>query len=644
LRGLRTRKFRMVAVLAASAMIATACSDSGSGTGDDETSDGGTETETTTETETDAGGGSTESFVYRTGIFEDTTTDNFWAYYGPDASTWNGYVIGSTKAALYGVDYPDLVISPSLAAEDFPEPVEEDGKFTVTVPMKEGLVWSDGDDLTAEDVAFTVNTVKDLGLGGNWLAAYPLASEDAPDTVGLESAEAVDATTVKFTFNLRPGLGIWPNSVGLAPVMAKHFWEEKVEAAKGSDDPAATLYAESGAEDPSSGPYVFDESEEGAFARVVANENYNSSGREVSFESNGGGTFTEGPYASEVVYSLYGGQDQAVLALKEGEIDFLFNPSGMQRGLREQVTGDENLTAVTNAANGFRYLAFNMRRAPMSDLAFRKAVATMIDREFMASSVLQGAAIPLFTFTPQGNASWYDQAKAEELKQPYVGFDNQAARAQAAVDILKEAGYTWDTEPVIDIEADEVTAGAGITQPDGTKVPAMELLAPGPGYDPLRSTYAVWVQQWAQDLGIPLTANPTDFNTIVEQAFSAEAEWDMYMLGWGLGSPTFPSFAESFFHSRNDSTQGGFNTPGYADDEFDAGADAFLAATSEEEAKDILWSTLEPKLAEDLPYVVLFTTPILEFYRSGSIDYPFESMLDGIQNLNGMPELVRTAN
>ena len=46
----------------------------------------------------------------------------------------------------------------------------------------------------------------------------------------------------------------------------------------------------------------------------------------------------------------------------------------------------------------------------------------------------------------------------------------------------------------------------------------------------------------------------------------------------------------------------------------------------------IVWNELEPMLDQDLPYVNLFDTPILEFYRSGAIEYPFEDTIGALRN------------
>ncbi len=43
---------------------------------------------------------------------------------------------------------------------------------------------------------------------------------------------------------------------------------------------------------------------------------------------------------------IYGSQDAAILALKNGEVDFVLNSLGLQRGLANQIRTDPNLTVI----------------------------------------------------------------------------------------------------------------------------------------------------------------------------------------------------------------------------------------------------------------------------------------------------------
>jgi peptide/nickel transport system substrate-binding protein len=351
--------------------------------------------------------------TYRTGIFTANTTVNYWAYMDTLSTVWNAYVIGPTKPSLYSSLAPGFELSNDLALDAALVEIDADGDpLSVTVPMRTDAVWSDGTPITAHDIEFTAKTARDLQLGGNWLAAYAWASDDSPDILGLTDVEALDDFTVKFTWNMSPGLAIWPYGPGTAPVMAQHAWGDIVDAAAATEDPRAELYADDASGDVSAGSTVFAQREEGAFTLMNANANYYDSGRVIE---SAGGSYTVGPYFDQMVFTQYGDQSAAVLALRAGEVDFLFNPLGMQRGLMDQVIADPNLTSIVNNTNGFRYMGFNLRAAPMCWKGFRDATAFMIDKEFMANSVLQGVAFPLYAAVPEGNSAWYNEEVAAEF-------------------------------------------------------------------------------------------------------------------------------------------------------------------------------------------------------------------------------------
>ena len=349
--------------------------------------------------------------------------------------------------------------------------------------------------------------------------------------------------------------------------------------------------------------------------------------------------YVEGPFAGEAVFSLYSDQNAAVLALTDGEVDFLLNPLGLQRGLQQLVLSEPALNVIVNEQNGYRYLAYNTRKFPMSEQSFREALACRIDKEFMANTVLGGAAIAANSQVPPGNSFWYNP----NLTAPCEGQSEQE-RFESAVQILSDAGWTWTTTPEWNADnRDVLPKGEGLAGPDGTAVQPLELLAPGPGYDPLRATYSLFIEEWAVDLGIPLTAEPTGFSVIVDEVFAADEgalEWDMYILGWGL--TPFPDHVFSFFESAQDSANGGFNTPGYNNPDFDALAVQFNSAKTLEEARDIIFQA-DALLADELPYVVLFTTPIIEAYRN-SIEFPFTTTLDGVQNWSGLQSTTRQSS
>lgn len=661
-----TVTIRILITLTTLAMVTAAC------TSDDETV-GGTEeqppsaTEATVVTEPPTTVSTAEppvttvapvpsGFTYRMGMTEDLTSTNYWAYWGPESTAFMGYVLSPTKPSLFSIEFPGVVTAPYVASDLPAEPVQEGDVWTVTQSMRPDFVWSDGTPVTADDVVFTFQAVRDAGLGGQWVASYPHTEASSPR---LLSVEAVAPNEVQFTFDARPGLAVWPYSVGVAPIMPKHAWEPVLQQAVGADDPATVLYGASPAEvgDVSGGPVTLSRWESGAFVVNVANDNYSNEGvthsfyddgtygqDDVLYYGEGAGEvtveYTEGPYLDEAIFSIYGDQASAMLALLSGEIDYWINPLGAATGLRNEGLAADNLGAAINPPNGFRYLAFNLRKSPGQFKEFREAVAFMIDKEFLATNVLQGVALPLYVLILQGNRKWYNEEVADEVASRYVGLSAQE-RITKAVDILKQGGFTWEREPSFDEGSGEIVNGVGLIDPDGNRVPELEVMAPPAAFDPLRATAALWVEGWLEQLGVSARAKPTDFNTLASKLWPGIGEdipFDMYILGWELSA--FPDFHGGFFHSRNLSEVNfGANTTGYVDEEFDALVDAFSAATSEEEAYDLIWQ-MERKLADDLPYVVLFNTPIIEFYNK-EVVFPFVDTLNGIQHQAGFQGDVR---
>ena len=590
--------------------------------------------------------------IYKLGIFEDLTTTNFWAYLGPDTTIWNGYVLDGDQPTLYGYSDQRFDWIPELA-DGFPtaiteETIEGTTFWTAEVALKRGMKWSDGQDVTAQDFVFTAQTVLDLQLPGNWV---PVVDSDF-----FDHAVALDSYKLKVFFKQKPGLAIWQFGLAFMPIMSESYWAPIVAEAKTQGEiteQQKALYAHVPEDHPVAGGFTFKKWEKGAFLETVKNPDYYFSGSIVTEYENGAYAqakpgvhtfsaygepegeksleFAIGPYADSSIYSIYGSQSAAVLALKKGEIDFMLNSSGLQKGFQKQLEGESGLITISNPSNGVRYLGFNLRRLPMNIKAFRQAVATLIDKEFIADTVLQGVAFPVYSMVPEGNAFWYNPDV------PLIGKGlNRGERITQAVNLLKGAGFTWDQEPKISEDGNFVEVkGKGLNLPNGEAVPDLELLAPGAGYDPLRSTFAIWIERWLNDIGIPAKARLTGFNLIVEKVVTQQ-QFDMWMLGWGL--TLYPDYLESFFHSRH-SDPDGLNAGGYSNPEYDKLAEELLSDSDLEGARQKAFR-MQEFLADELPYVVLFTTPIVETYRSDTLEFPFTETLDGLQNLNGSPTTV----
>ena len=261
----------------------------------------------------------------------------------------------------------------------------------------------------------------------------------------------------------------------------------------------------------------------------------------------------------------------------------------------------------------------------------------MIDKEFVSQSILQDAAIPMYAMVPEGNAFWHNDATSKIGQGMSLG-----ERIGQAVELLKSAGFTYEQEPEVSEDGDFVSSpGRGLRMPDGSEIPQLELIAPSAGYDPLRSTFAIWIERWLTDLGIPARAQLVGFNVLVDRLFSETVaeDLDMWILGWGLS--VFPNYLENIFHSRHapENEEGGYNWGGYASPEFDDLAFALLSETTIEGARELVYQ-MQELLAEDLPYITLFTTPKIDVFRPSRVEYPYTSVLGGMAQQQGLQHLV----
>jgi peptide/nickel transport system substrate-binding protein len=537
-----------------------------------------------------------EPFVYRLGVLASISTDNFWKFYDEEPSVWNAYILGPTKPALFAARPEDGSLRPELAATEVSPRFDDEG-WRVRVPLSEDMTWSDGEPITAADFVFTFETVRALGLGGSWADAFPAT---------IESVHADSPYELRIEFTERPGLALWPHAIGLAPVMPAHVWGPAVEQA----GDAAALYARSGAIDVGGGPLSLTESTD-TLVMSSANPGYPG-----------------GPSPDHVEYHVFEDEATAVAALSRAEIDAILSPKGLAESQLQTVARDPAIGVAHSPANAVRYLGFNLNRAPMDDKAFRTALALLLDREKLAEAVDPGAS-PAYAFVSPANEAWYDDDRASANANKYRG--DLATNLQTALAALREAGYDWTVEPTIGADGN-VVPGAGLTIRGAPPAP-LTILTSGDAYDPSRPIYTDEIAGVLGWLGFDARPVETDFDSVIDLAFTPGEEgtlhYDMYLLGWTMGNPTLPGYYRDLF-----APDGELNNTGYRSEAFNAQLAAYERARHHDEALEALWA-METTLAEDLPYLLLYTSQITEVYRTDRVAYGLEAGLGGLQGRLG---------
>ena len=282
----------------------------------------------------------------------------------------------------------DFSITPGLA-----ESWEGEGQ-EYTYTLRPDLKWSDGQPLTAEDVAWTINTSREE----EWLNHFA--------TTGKLKAEALSDTEVKVTSEVPdpklPILDVY--------ILPKHVYGEFDKKGRTKFD---------GQTDVGSGPFTLDEYKKGQFARFKANQYY----------------WQGKPALDEVIIRKYNNADAMVAALRAGEVDFVQSPPEQQFLSLEE---DSDFTTVEGAQGGFDELAINggdglkKPHPALEDKRVREAIMHAVDKQTIVDRVLRGIGEPAQAMSVSADSKWLPEIPADEQ------FDFNLDKANQ---ILDDAGY-----------------------------------------------------------------------------------------------------------------------------------------------------------------------------------------------------------
>jgi peptide/nickel transport system substrate-binding protein len=267
--------------------------------------------------------------------------------------------------------------------------VSEDGRI-YTVNMVQGAKWHDGEEVTAEDVLFTVRAIQNPAykspLRPNWLSV---------------EVSSTDRYTVVFELK-KPYAGFLQNlTVGILP---KHIWETIA--------PENFFLADYNLAPVGSGPYRFYDSEK------------DSSGNMLSYELRAFDQYFAGaPYISSFTFHFYPDEESLVDAYIRKEVMgvSMVSPAALAR-LEERKSTRVYETAVPRL---FSVFLNPVKSVPLANREVREALSLATDRQAIIDAVLSGkgraASSPILPFMT---------GYAEGVGQP--GFDS--ARAEALLD------------------------------------------------------------------------------------------------------------------------------------------------------------------------------------------------------------------
>lgn len=310
------------------------------------------------------------------------------------------YISGGTDSWITELIYDRLMRIgpdglPQLWAAESYEWIDD---TTITVTLREDMMWHDGQPVTPEDVVFSFEAA---GSG-----EAPMYS---PFVSGIADM-TVDGMDITFTLS-QPSAPFLTASLAKINLIPMHIWAPVIEEQLTLETNAESFQEEVPV---GSGPY--------RFGSWTLNE-------EVVLEANA--DHWAAPNADRWILRIVPNVEAALGMLRSGEINFLSDFPGDPTVVVAAAEEDPNLTAVSTIDIGFRYVAFNHRRPPFNDPAFRRALSAAVDRRLIVGAAFQGFAVPSNSVVSPALAFWHNEETTTGME---AGID-------VAQQMLAEAGY-----------------------------------------------------------------------------------------------------------------------------------------------------------------------------------------------------------
>ncbi|PAV30651.1 nickel ABC transporter substrate-binding protein [Virgibacillus profundi] len=289
--------------------------------------------------------------------------------------------------------------------------VSDDG-LEWTIKLRDDVKFSDGEDLTADDVVFTYKTAKKSG--------------SIIDLSNMDRIEMLDSHSVKITLKKPQSTFIYLlTTIGIVP---EHAYDDSY-----NENPIG------------SGPFQLVQWSKGQQLIVEANPYY----------------YGKKPYFKKLTF-LFLSEDAAFAAAKSGEADVVSVPPTFAN---EDVAGMHlvELESVDNRGIMFPYVpageetkdGYPIGNDVTSDTAIRKAINIAVDREALVDGVLEGYGTPAYTVAD--NLPWWNPETVIK--------DNNTEKAKQ---MLEEAGWTENESGVR--EKDGLKATFTLLYPAGDQI------------------------------------------------------------------------------------------------------------------------------------------------------------------------------
>ena len=489
--------------------------------------------------------------------------------YGSDIGELNPLTWRSERSHWYDMLVYDSLLSTDDNLDLIPWlaeswTVSSDG-LTVTFDIRDGVTWHDGEPLTAEDVAFTFEYVRDApSTIGNWWSFMQ----------NLTSATA-SGNTVTCVFDKLNSFAA--HTLGQIYILPKHT-HDGVAADDARWDDEDNVASHTG-----SGPYKYVERVPDEYTELVRNDDWWGPDNP---------NVGQLPNIERVRIDVVIGQDARILAMRTGDADTeRYEVFG---AYVNEILNAPELQLVTGVASQWDYVwGLNLTVAGLDDIDVRRAMALAIDRDELINIGRLGfgtatrAAIPEVFFPSLFNE---DTVFPENVT--------------LANEILDAAGYD-------DTDADGIRNGDGVHVPAGEE---LEFDCLSLSWDDISVATVTGIKIQMEEIGIKINNVVTDDGPMYDAIYTGE--YEMYSMAHGYDN--VPDYLWYRCHSAN-IFEWGDNVDHLDNATVDAIMDDYVSATPAELYAKATAASLA--VWENIPYVPLYLSDDTHALRKEWVNY-----------------------
>jgi peptide/nickel transport system substrate-binding protein len=490
------------------------------------------------------------------------------------ASAYDGWVVDLVFDSMMKYNENNELI-PHLLSE---EPSISDDGLTYTFRLEEGILFTNGEELTAEDVKFTLSILADPSYTGRYSNAQYIKGYQemrAGNARELEGVHVVDDYTLDVTFTQVRSDNLL-NIVDIGIMSASVFPDYEV---------GDTSMIEAQNQTPiGTGPYILN-SWEGSDAALKKNPNYWGEGYEIE------------KIIMKEVESTTDFQE-----LKSNNIDLLLGV--VEAAKVGSAYMEDNLELVSYPRAGMGYLTYNTVKGATTDIAVRQALTYAFNRQDFIDTYYETPEMP------DGIGS-YIPATFQNPASPL----GDVVRGERELEDLKQYEYDLDKANEILDQAGWIKGNDGIREKNGERLEIKILAIENNAV--LDTLIPMWNSDW-KAIGVDVQVALTDFNTVLDKVTNDESldEWNAYFIAIGWTADEFSGY--NTFHSSQ-AYSGGQNYSRISNIELDILLDTGLRELDLEkqikifEEKAIL-------LNELVPVVPLFGNTFYDIYNKNRLE------------------------